>query len=182
MTVSSQAGQGICDMVRPHPIIRLALHAPVEIYEHGFGRLLGKRFVRLSHGGSDTCDCRTVLEVIGANGDEVMVIAGLGPSCEWFRDINSGAPVSVELGGTTFPADHRVLGEPEAVAVIADYERRHWLIRPPLVYRVMGDLALPGLRRESGGPRRPGAQAAHRRVSACPPRRLGMAGESVREQ
>ena len=107
-------------MVRPHPIIRLALHAPVEIYEHGFGRLLGKRFVRLSHGGSDTCDCRTVLEVIGANGDEVMVIAGLGPSCEWFRDINSGAPVSVELGGTTFPADHRVLGEPEAVAVISD--------------------------------------------------------------
>ncbi len=128
-------------MVRPHPIIRLALHAPVEIYEHGFGRLLGKRFVRLSHGGSDSCDCRTVLEVIGANGDEVMVIAGLGgPSCEWFRDINSGAPVSVELGGTTFPpADHRVLGEPEAVAVIADYERRHWLIRP-LVYRVMGIL------------------------------------------
>ena len=126
-------------MVRPHPIIRLALHAPVEIYEHGFGRLLGKRFVRLSHGGSDTCDCRTVLEVIGANGDEVKVIAGLGPSCEWFRDINSGAPVSVELGGTTFPADHRVLGEPEAVAVIADYERRHWLIRP-LVYRVMGIL------------------------------------------
>ena len=126
-------------MVRPHPIIRLALHAPVEIYEHGFGRLLGKRFVRLSHGGSDTCDCRTVLEVIGANGDEVMVIAGLGPSCEWFRDINSGAPVSVELGGTTFPADHRVLGEPEAVAVIADYERRHWLVRP-LVFRVMGIL------------------------------------------
>lgn len=86
-------------MARPHPIIRLALHTPVELYEHGFGRLLGKRFVRLSHGGSESCDCRTVLEVIGASDDEVMVIAGLGPSCEWFRDIASGSPASIEMGG-----------------------------------------------------------------------------------
>ena len=126
-------------MTRPHPIIRLALHTPVEIYEHGFGRLLGKRFVRLHHGESKLCECRTVLEVIGASDEEVMVIAGLGPSSEWFRDIASGTPASIELGGTTFPAEHRVLSEPEAVAVIAEYERRHWLIRP-IVYRVMGIL------------------------------------------
>ena len=37
----------------------------------------------------------------------------------------SGTPASIDIGRTTFPADHRVLGQPEAVAVIADYERRH---------------------------------------------------------
>lgn len=127
-------------MVRSHPVLQALFRAPVRLYDVGLGWLLGRRFLCLTHVGRKSGRrYRTVLEVIAINSDEVTVIAGLGPSSDWFRNIEAGSPVSIELGRARFCARHRVLEPDEAVAVIAEYERRNRLIRP-IVYRLLGAL------------------------------------------
>lgn len=99
--------------------------APVRFYDHGLGWLLGRRFLCLTHQGRTSGKrYRTVLEVLAIEGDEVMVIAGTGPSADWFRNLAAGSPGSVQIGRIVFAADHRALGAEEAAGVVADYERR----------------------------------------------------------
>lgn len=41
---------------------------------------------------------RTVLEVVGRDGDEYVVVAGLGAGADWFRNIQARPPVAVIAG------------------------------------------------------------------------------------
>lgn len=117
--------------------VRAIFRAPVGLYDHGLGWVLGRRFLCLTHVGRRSGHrYRTVLEVIGLTNDEVTVIAGLGPSSDWFRNLQAGSGADVQLGRARFAADHRVLGTGEAAAAIADYERRNRLVRPVL-HRVL---------------------------------------------
>lgn len=117
--------------------VRAIFRTPVRLYDHGFGWVLGRRFLCLTHVGRKSGHrYRTVLEVIGLTHDEVTVIAGLGPSSDWFRNLQAGSAAGVQLGRARFAADHRVLGPAEAAAAIADYERRNRLARP-IVRRVL---------------------------------------------
>jgi hypothetical protein len=79
-----------------------------------------------------------VLEVVGPGPwpGEVVVMAGFGPSADWLRNIQALPPVQVEIGRDRFRPVARVLEEPEAVAVLADYERRNRLVAP-VVRRVL---------------------------------------------
>lgn len=114
--------------------------APVRFYDHGLGWLLGRRFLCLTHQGRTSGKrYRTVLEVLAIEGDEVMVIAGTGPSADWFRNLAAGSPGSVQIGRIVFAADHRALGAEEAAGVVADYERRHRLVAP-VVRKVLSAL------------------------------------------
>ena len=123
-----------------NPVVRALFRAPVRLYDHGLGRLLGRRFLCLTHIGRKSGHrYRTVLEVIGLTHDEVTVIAGLGPSSDWFRNLQAGSTAGVQLGRARFVAEHRVLGRAEGAAAIADYERRHRLVRPVL-RRVLTEL------------------------------------------
>ena len=111
--------------------LRFVFRAPVRLYDHGLGRLLGRRFLCLTHlGRRSGRRYRTVLEVVGAEGGESFVVAGLGARADWFRNIQARPPVEVIVGADRFPASHRVLGEEEAVAVIAGYEHRNRLVKP----------------------------------------------------
>jgi deazaflavin-dependent oxidoreductase (nitroreductase family) len=122
-------------------LVRAIFRAPVRLYDHGLGWLLGRRFLCLTHVGRKSgCRYRTVLEVIGLTNEEVTVVAGLGPSSDWFRNLQAGGSAYVELGRARFVADHRVLGHAEAAAAIADYERRNRLVLP-IVRRVLTALA-----------------------------------------
>ena len=60
---------------------------------------------------------RTVLEVVGTNppAGEFMVIAGFGPSSDWYRNIAANPACEVVVGRHRFVPQHRVLGEAEAV-------------------------------------------------------------------
>ncbi|WP_244180012.1 nitroreductase family deazaflavin-dependent oxidoreductase [Amycolatopsis pretoriensis] len=105
--------------------------APIRLYDKGFGWLLGHRFLCLTHLGRKSGRMyRTVLEVVGVKGDEYVVVAGLGAGADWFRNIQARPPVEVVVGRRRFPAEHRVLGEDEAVAVIAGYEHRNRFVGP----------------------------------------------------
>jgi deazaflavin-dependent oxidoreductase (nitroreductase family) len=112
-------------------MMRLVFRAPVRLYDHGLGWVLGRRFLCLTHIGRRSGRMyRTVLEVVGGAGGEYFVVAGLGSGADWFRNIEARPPVEVIVGVRRFPAVHRVLGEDEAVSVIAGYEHRNRLAAP----------------------------------------------------
>jgi deazaflavin-dependent oxidoreductase (nitroreductase family) len=109
-----------------------------RLYDHRLGWLLGRRILRLTHRGRRSGRTyHTVLEVVGHRLDaEFFVVSGFGPRSDWLRNLDAGSPATVTVGRRCFPAEHRRLNEAEAVAVIADYERRNRLIRP-VVHRVL---------------------------------------------
>ncbi|MBB2502287.1 nitroreductase family deazaflavin-dependent oxidoreductase [Amycolatopsis echigonensis] len=105
---------------------------------------MGKRFLCLTHFGRKSGRrYRTVLEVVGLRPGtgEVLAIAGLGPSSDWFRNIQAAPAAEVAIGRRKFVPSCRILDEPEAVDAIADYERRNLLLRPvlrPVLSRLLG--------------------------------------------
>lgn len=120
---------------RPGRLTRLLFRAPTRLYDRDLGWLLGGRFLCLTHVGRRSGRrYRTVLEVIGTDpaAGEVMVIAGLGPSADWYRNIQANPPVEVVVGRRRFEPAHRVLDETEAAALMADYEHRNRLVKPLL--------------------------------------------------
>jgi hypothetical protein len=79
----------------------------------------------------------TVLEVVGHRRDaEFFVVSGFGPRSDWLRNLDAAGPAAVTVGRLRFPADHRRLNDAEALAVLAEYERRNRLIRP-VVHRAL---------------------------------------------
>jgi len=127
-----------------NPVARTMFKAPAKLYEHDLGWLLGKRFLCLTHVGRKSGrEYRTVLEVIALRpeDDEVLAIAGLGPSSDWYRNLQAAPAVEVAFGRRRFAPAHRVLDETEAAAAIAGYERRNVLLRPilrPVLSKLLG--------------------------------------------
>ena len=119
-------------------VSRRMARLPGRLYDWNLGWLLGRRFLRLTHVGRRSGRrYRTVLEVVGEAGDEVVVVAGFGRSADWFRNIVALPPIEVAIGRDRFRPQARVLPDEEAAAVLADYERRHRLVAP-VVRRVLG--------------------------------------------
>lgn len=113
--------------------MRRLLGAPRQLYRHGWGRLLGHRFLQLSHRGRRTGrQYHTVLEVVryDPTTGEATVTAGFGKESDWLRNIQAGSDVVVSIGRASAPATFRMLPPDEAIEVFADYERRNALIRP----------------------------------------------------
>jgi deazaflavin-dependent oxidoreductase (nitroreductase family) len=122
---------------QPGPLLKKLLRAPARLYDWHGGWLLGSRFLRLTHHGRRSGRTyQTVLEVLSSSTGEFVVIAGFGPKTDWYRNLQAGSAIEVSVGRRQFDARHRVLAESEAVAVLADYERRHrWVA--PVVRRVL---------------------------------------------
>ena len=143
---------------RPGPLVVRLLRAPAVLYDHNAGWLLGSRFIRLTHlGRRSGRTYQTVLEVVGTGpGGEVMVLAGLGRSADWLKNVQAHAALEVALGSRRFRPRHRILDHDEAVAVLTDYERRNrWVA--PVVRRVLSWLV---------GWRYDGSAEARRRLTA----------------
>ena len=118
------------------------LRAPARLYDWHAGWLLGRRFLCLTHVGRRSGHrYQTVLEVVGENRDrdEVIVVAGLGRSAQWYRNVLAGKATEVAIGREHFVPNYRKLPALEAATVLADYERRNRLIAP-VVRRVLSSL------------------------------------------
>ena len=115
------------------PWLHASFAAPNALYANGFGWLLGRRFLRLSHTGRRSGQTfHVVLEVVRydrATG-EATVISGFGDTADWLRNLRAGGPAAVDFGRGPTPAAYRVLGLAEAEQVYAAYERRNLLIAP----------------------------------------------------
>ncbi|OBF92612.1 hypothetical protein A5791_13975 [Mycobacterium sp. 852002-51163_SCH5372311] len=123
-------------------LMRAVFRAPTRLYAAGFGWLLRDRFLCLTHTGRKSGRrYRTVLEVVGTKpiAGEFVVIAGLGPSSDWYRNIAANPAVEVVVGRHRFVPQHRVLDQAEAVEVLAGYERRNrWIL--PIVHVLLSRL------------------------------------------
>jgi deazaflavin-dependent oxidoreductase (nitroreductase family) len=120
-------------------MLTLVLRAPARLYDWNVGWILGRRFLRLTHVGRRTGrPYRTMLEVVGENRDrdEVIVVAGLGRSAQWYRNLLADTATEVATGRERFVPRFRELDPPEAAAVLADYEQRN-RYAAPLVRRVL---------------------------------------------
>ena len=127
----------------PSPWLKRVYAAPQLLYRHGLGRLLGHRFLLLTHTGRRTgTPHRAVVEVVRydtASG-EATVVAGYGPTADWYRNVRAGGPLWVDFGRGARPARFRDVPPDEAVGVLAAYERRYGPLRP-LVRRVLSAFA-----------------------------------------
>jgi deazaflavin-dependent oxidoreductase (nitroreductase family) len=120
---------------RPGPLLQAALRAPLHLYDWHAGSLLGQRFLRLTHQGRRSGrQYKTVVEVLKTDpaSGEVMVMAGFGRTTDWLRNIQAHPAIEITLGSRHFVPTHRILDEPDAAAVLADYEHRNRLITPVL--------------------------------------------------
>lgn len=110
------------------PVLRRVLCAPAFLYDWDLGWLLGRRFLRLTHTGRRSGRrYRTMLEVVGedrATG-EVVVLAGLGRSADWYQNVRAGNASEIAIGRQRFHPAWRELAPDHASATLARYESRH---------------------------------------------------------
>lgn len=142
----------------PGPVLKRLLKAPAVLYRLRAGRLLGHRFLLLTHRGHRTGRLHdTMLEVVRWRADigEAVVLSGLGSRAQWYRNIVAGGAVRVQIGGGHFQPQVRTLGAEEAAAVLADYERRN-RFAAPVIRAVISRLA---------GVEDDGSEAARMRVA-----------------
>ncbi|MFI7587434.1 nitroreductase family deazaflavin-dependent oxidoreductase [Spongisporangium articulatum] len=129
-------------MSRPGPLLRRLLALPTALYHHGWGFLLGERFLELEHVGRRTGRTHhTVLEVVAhvPGTGEVAVLAGFGATSDWLLNLRSGGPARVHLGRRDFAARCRSVPAEEAESLLGGYERRNRLAGP-VVRRVLSAL------------------------------------------
>src|SRR5665811_1543615 len=99
---------------------------PTHLYRHGWGWVLGHRFLQLTHTGRRSGRTyTTVLEVIrfDSTSREATVLSGFGHGSDWLRNIQANGRAEVSIGRSSFTATYRVVPVEEAMAVFAAYER-----------------------------------------------------------
>jgi deazaflavin-dependent oxidoreductase (nitroreductase family) len=113
--------------------LRRALRVPRYLYRWNNGRLLGYRFLLLTHvGRASGATYETVLEVVEykPHASEVVVMSGFGKTSDWFRNVRANGFARVTTGGRHFDATSRTLPEEEAVVALTNYERRNRYVAP----------------------------------------------------
>lgn len=124
--------------------LKRAYAAPQLLYRVGLGRLLGHRFLLLTHTGRRTGErYRAVIEVVryDAATGEAVVISGYGRASQWWRNVRAGGPAWVDFGRGARSARYRDVAPDEAIAILAAYERRYRGPLRPLLRRVLSALA-----------------------------------------
>jgi deazaflavin-dependent oxidoreductase (nitroreductase family) len=117
----------------PPTWLRMVFRAPNWLYRHDLGRVLGHRFLGLTHQGRRSGrGYLTVLEVLGRDlpSRRFTVLSAFGPDADWLLNLDAGGPAEVTVGGDRFPVDYRRLEPDDAVAAIEAYERRNRLLGP----------------------------------------------------
>lgn len=107
-------------MVRRIP--RTAARAPIPLFQHGLGWLLGSRVMMLEHRGRRTGTPRyAVLEVLERAPGRLLIVSGHGARSQWFRNISADPDVRIWTG--------HLRGERARAAVLPRAESRDRLER-----------------------------------------------------
>jgi deazaflavin-dependent oxidoreductase (nitroreductase family) len=114
---------------RPGRLTSAVLRAPGWLYRARLGWLLGDRFLFFSHRGRRTGRIRhTVVEVVRLDRatPEATVVAGWGPTTQWYRNLEAAPAEEVVIGRRRWPhPGHRMLDEPERGALLRSYAAEH---------------------------------------------------------
>ncbi|MFD8705429.1 nitroreductase family deazaflavin-dependent oxidoreductase [Kitasatospora sp. NPDC059648] len=107
---------------------RLLLRTPILLYRWHLGRLLGSRFLLLTHTGrSSGLPRRVVLEVVGRDprSGGYLVASGFGASSQWYRNVTHTPKVNVQIGRHRFAATASALTPNESGLAMAHYAEQH---------------------------------------------------------
>ncbi len=130
-------------------VLRSVFLLPSRLYGRGWGWLLGRHFLALTHTGRRTGVLHTtVVEVVHRDPvqDEYIVMAAFGRSSDWYRNIRANPARQVVVGRRTFTPVYRELDDQDAVRLLADYEERRWWwgpLLPWLMKKLLGELYRP---------------------------------------
>lgn len=116
----------------PRPLVVL-FGLPRHLYSHGWGWVLGHRFLQLTHSGRRSGRTySTILEVVHFDPEtrEATVMSGYGPRADWLRNVQANGRAEVTIGRSSFAATHRMVPVEEAMSLFAAYERRNRLAVP----------------------------------------------------
>jgi deazaflavin-dependent oxidoreductase (nitroreductase family) len=108
---------------------------PIYLYRLGLGRLLGHRFLLLTHRGRKSGLLRrTPLEVLlyDPRTRVSVVLSAWGKKSDWYRNIEASPALEVETGGERYVPAQRFLTAEEGYGAITEYAIRH-----PLAARVL---------------------------------------------
>lgn len=106
---------------------RRVARAPVWLFRHGLGGVLGDRIIMLEHTGRHTGRARYVcLEVVERRTPESLtLVSGFGERAQWFRNLRAEPRCRVTVRGRLRDARARVLSADEAAAGLARYQQAH---------------------------------------------------------
>jgi deazaflavin-dependent oxidoreductase (nitroreductase family) len=125
---------------KPTGLLRWSLKLPIVLYRWRLGWLFGHRFLLLTHRGRTSgLIRRAVLEVVRYDPAtrESVVLSGWGAAADWYRNIRAQPAIEVQTGRLRYPPQQRLLTPEEAIAVAADFERRH-PIEARIAPRILG--------------------------------------------
>ncbi|PSL06871.1 deazaflavin-dependent oxidoreductase (nitroreductase family) [Haloactinopolyspora alba] len=115
------------------------MRAPIWIYRARLGFLFGSRLLLLEHVGRRSGLARYVVLEVAARPEagSYVVVSGLGPSSQWFRNVLAEPRVRISVGRHhRRPAWARQLDVQEARGVFATYAAAHprtWRVLEPVV-------------------------------------------------
>jgi deazaflavin-dependent oxidoreductase (nitroreductase family) len=125
----------LSDTKPPRGVLRWLLRMPIYLYRLRMGRLLGNRFLMLTHIGRKSGQPRqSVLEVVGhhqATGSYI-IASGWGEQADWLRNIQKNPNVLVDVRGRRFEATAERLSQE-----IATHEAREYAGRHPAAFRAL---------------------------------------------
>ena len=124
-------------------MLRRALRVPTALYDIGAGRLLGHRFLLLTHRGRRSGRLyRTMLEVVDWDvaRREAVVMSGFGPRASWYLNVQAGGVEEIRIARMRFRPEVRPVEPDEAARIVAAYERRN-RFAGPIVRSVLSRLA-----------------------------------------
>jgi deazaflavin-dependent oxidoreductase (nitroreductase family) len=98
------------------------------MYRTGFGRLLGRRFLSVTHRGRKSGnDYETVLEVVifDPATKESVVVSAYGGNADWYRNLVASPALRVRTGRWDYSPQQRFLTPEEAREVAEEFCIRH---------------------------------------------------------
>ncbi len=107
---------------------RRLVRAPIWLFRHGLGWLLGTRILMLEHVGRTSGLPRYVcLEVVERpSPTTIVIVSGFGTSAQWYRNLRAHPGCRVSVGRRRdVPARGRLLPDAEAAAALDRYREAH---------------------------------------------------------
>lgn len=124
---------------RPSRLLKTLFDMPAWFYRHGWGWMLGKRALALTHRGRRSGnEFRTILEAVSFDPEtrESIVASAYGSDADWYRNIRAEPALRVTTGRLDYVPEQRFLTTDETRAAAERFCREHPL-EARLVPRVL---------------------------------------------
>lgn len=128
------------ELILPQGLVRLFFRAPIWLYHHRLGGLMGFRFVLLTHTGRKSgLQRQTVLEIVRYDPltGSCIVASGWGNRSDWSQNILKEPQIIFQIKNRVTPGLAIRLSDDEAGRELVDYATRHPLAMQELA-RFMG--------------------------------------------